>query len=275
MIVLHLVYTYLGYASFRKISHALEIILKDAMLRNIFQIALCHGHLTMGDPANESATSSNKTNSATSKKIYFNSSDSSDNDEKESITKSPEPVIHYPNETELFQACKEQTSSLKNVNFTLLSRIEQRLCERFKVTRFEQLGHGTFCNYIAQNENQLFHADTQFKLSSFESNNTNIIDRISFEDLEQFILQTLDRFTDQKYIEQIVCYHFQVKSFEQFGHGSFHSVFNAIKQSKKSKNISIHYESILFDEIPVLKQQLTKSSTSCRDGKSFDLKKHN
>ncbi|CAF0749457.1 unnamed protein product [Rotaria sordida] len=257
-----------NYSSFRKISHALDIISKDPMLRNIFQIAVCHGHLEIPDQTIQSKELPIKTQCNTNKKIYFHSSDSSDND-IELERKSLEPIIKHPNDNEIFQAFKEQISSLKIFTFTLLSRIEQRLCEKFKVTYFQELGHGTFNNYIAQNEQLLFSIDTKFKFSSSEydddnnNNNNNTICKISVEDLEQFILQILDRsIIDQQYIEQIICYHYQIESFEQLGHGSFRSIFNSIKQNKKSKNTSIHYECILFDEIPILKQTLNKTSKS-------------
>jgi hypothetical protein len=106
-------------------------------------------------------------------------------------------------------------------------------------------------NYIEQNEQLLFPMDTKFNLSSSEYNNTIPTVVIPFEDLENFILQALDH----QYIEQMICYHYQISSFEELGHGSFHSVFNSIKQNKKSLHTSIHYECIMFDEIPLLKQQ--------------------
>ncbi|CAF3462891.1 unnamed protein product [Rotaria sp. Silwood1] len=249
----------------REISQALDIISKDSMLRNIFQIAICHGNLEMLDQTNQSKQSSHKNKSNTSNKIYFHSSDSSDNDvelEIKSQTKSSEIVINHPNDNELLQAFREQFGSLKNITFTLLSRIEQRLCEKFHVIHFQELGHGTFTNYMTQNEQLLFPIDTKFQLSSSENNDNNPVFLISFEDLEQFILQILDRSTDEQYIEQIICYHYEIESFEQLGHGSFRSIFNSIKQKKKSKNTSTHFECALFDEIPILKQTLNKTSKS-------------
>ncbi|CAF4311132.1 unnamed protein product, partial [Rotaria sp. Silwood2] len=254
-----------SYTSFRKISHALDIISKDPMLRNIFQIAICHGNLEMPDQTIQSKQSSNKNQCNTSKKIYFNSSDSSDNDielETKPKIKPSEPVITHPNDSEILQAFKEQIGPLKMITFNLLSRIEQRLCEKFKVTHFQELGHGTFTDYIAQNEQLLFPIDIKFKFSSSECNDNKKTFIVLFEDLEQFILQILDRSTDQPYIEQVICYHYQIESFEQLGYGSFRSIFNSIKQNKKSQNTSIHYECILLDEIPILKQTLNKTSKS-------------
>jgi len=221
------------------------------MLKNIFQIAICHGHLTLPD---QTIQLSKKDKRMKNKKIYFDSSDS--DVELTKKIKSPEPIINHPNENEILQAFKEQMGSLKIITFNLLSRIEQRLCDKFQVTHFHELGYGTFMNYIQQNEQLLIPIDMKFNFSSSESNDTHHpIVIIPFEDLEQFILQALDRSTDQQYIEQIICYHFQIESFEQLGHGSYHSVLNIIQQNKKSKNTSIHYECIMFDEIPQLKQK--------------------
>jgi hypothetical protein len=236
---------YLDYPSFQKISQALQIIKSNPMLRNIFQIAICHGHLAIPDQTIQSKKPVKKTERVTSKKIYFESSDSE--------VESPEPVINHPNENEILQAFKEQIGAVKTISFTLLFRIEQRLCEKFKITHFHELGYGTFINYIQQNEQVLFPVDTKFHLSSSEVHDSHPTVVTSFEDLEQFILQALDRSIDQHYIEQIVCYHFQTESFEQLGHGSFRSVLNTIQQNKKSKNRFIHYECIMLDEIPLLK----------------------
>ncbi len=91
------------------------------MLRNIFQIAICHGHLAIPDQTIQSKKPVKKTERVTSKKIYFESSDSE--------VESPEPVINHPNENEILQAFKEQIGAVKTISFTLLFRIEQRLCE--------------------------------------------------------------------------------------------------------------------------------------------------
>jgi hypothetical protein len=221
------------------------------MLKNIFQIAICHGDLTLPDQK--------KNDHIKNKKIYFDSSDSEE--ELISKIKSPELVVvmNHPNEKELLQAFKEQINSLKIITFHLLSRIEQRLCEKFQVIHFYELGYGNFMNYIQQNEQLLFSIDTKFNFISSESNENHSKILIPFEDLEQFILQTLDRSIDQQYIEQIICYHFHIESFEQLGYGSYHSILNTIKQNKKTKNTSIHYECIMFDEIPLLKQKLKSS----------------
>ncbi|CAF1324301.1 unnamed protein product [Rotaria sp. Silwood1] len=69
-----------NYTSFRKISHALDIISKDSILRNILQMVICHGNLEMPDQTIQSKESSNTNMFNTSKKIYSNSSDSSYND---------------------------------------------------------------------------------------------------------------------------------------------------------------------------------------------------
>jgi hypothetical protein len=263
---------YLDYSSFRKISHALEIIAKDSMLRNIFHIAICHGHL--GLPPDQNIQSVNKTNRVTSKKIYFNSSDS-DVESTPPKTKSPQPVIHHRNENEILQAFKEQIGSIKIITFTLLSRIEQRLCEKFQTNHFHELGYGTFMNYLQQNQQLLFPADTKFNFASSESNDSSTTVVIPFEDVEQFILQALDRSIDQQYIEQMICYHFQIESFEQLGHGAFRSVFISIKQNKKSNNTSIHYECMMLDEIPMLKQKLNKPSKSFLKGiEYYFIQKH-
>ncbi|CAF1199024.1 unnamed protein product, partial [Rotaria magnacalcarata] len=245
-----------SYSSFRKIFQALDIILKDSMLRNMFQIAICHGKLDMPVRAIESKEASNK-----AKKIYFDSSDESDTEVK--LTKEPcERVVNHPSDNQLLQAFKEQIGSLKSLTFTLLTRIEQRLCEKFTVAQFHELGHDTFSNYIAQNEQLLFPMDIKFNLSSSECDDKHTTRLVSFEDLEQFIIQIIDRPTDQQYIEQMICYHYQVESFEQLGHGSFRSIFDAIKLNTKPKNTSIHYECLLFDEIPLIKQTLNKTSKS-------------
>lgn len=218
------------------------------MLRKIFQIALCHGQLTLPEP---SSIPSKKMDSVTNKKIYFDSSDSDEEEEEEEKL-----VIKHPNENEIFQAFKEQIDSLKMITFNFLFRIEQRLCEKFQVKNFHELGHGSFMNYIQQNEQLLFPMDAKFNFSSSESNEIHPTAAIiPFEDLEQFILQALDRSIDQQYIEQIICYHFQIESFEQLGHGLYRSVLNIIQQNKKSKNTSIHYECMMFDEIPLIKSK--------------------
>ncbi|CAM4781327.1 unnamed protein product [Rotaria magnacalcarata] len=245
-----------SYSSFRKIFQALDIILKDSMLRNMFQIAICHGKLDMPVRAIESKEASNK-----AKKIYFDSSDESDTEVK--LTKEPcERVVNHPSDNQLLQAFKEQIGSLKSLTFTLLTRIEQRLCEKFTVAQFQELGHDTFSNYIAQNEQLLFPMHIKFNLSSSGCDDKHTTRLVSFEDLEQFIIQIIDRPTDQQYIEQMICYHYQVESFEQLGHGSFRSIFDAIKLNTKPKNTSIHYECLLFDEIPLIKQTLNKTSKS-------------
>jgi hypothetical protein len=237
------------------------------MLRNIFHTAICHGHL--GLPSNQSIQSVNKTNRVTSKKIYFNSSDS---DVESAITtppktKSPQPpVIHQRNENEILQAFKDQIGSIKIITFSLLSRIEQRLCEKFQTNHFHELGYGAFINYLQQNQQLLFPADTKFNFASSESNDSSTTVVIPFEDVEQFILQAFDRSIDQQFIEQMICYHFRIESFEQLGHGAFRSVFNSIKENKKSNNTSIHYECIMLDEIPILKQKLNKPSKSFLKG---------
>lgn len=228
------------------------------MLRNIFQISICHGNLTLPNQTIQSKEITKK-----NKKIYFDSSDS--DEELISKVKSRESIINQPNENEILHAFKEQISSLKIITFNLLSRIEQRLCEKFKVTHFYELGYGTFMNYIQLNEQLLFSIDTKFNFITSKSNDSHPTIVIPFEDLEQFILQALDRTTDQQYIEQIICYHFQIESFEQLGHGSYRSVMDIIKQNKKSKNISIHYECMMFDEIPLLKQK----SKSFLEGTGF------
>ena len=196
------------------------------MLRNIFQIAICHGNLEVPDQPIKSTYLSNKKTCVTNKKIYFNSSDSSDNEIQlvtEPIIKSSETIINRPNENEVLQAFKEQIISLKVITFPLLSRIEQRLCEKFHVIYFHELGHGTFNNYLTQNEQLLFVNDPKFRFSFSEDNNNNNHAKsvVSFEDTEQFLLQAVDRSVDQQYIEQLACYHFQIQSFEQLGHGSF------------------------------------------------------
>jgi hypothetical protein len=233
---------YLDYSSFRKISHALQIIANDPTLRNIFQIAICHGHLAVPDQI----IPSNKHQSITNKKIYFDSSES----EVEST------INHHPDDNEILQVFKEQIGSLKIITFSSLSRIEQRLCEKFQLTHFHELGHGTFMNYIQQNERILFPIDAKFNFSSSsESNDQHPTMIIPFEDLEQFILQALNRSIDQKYLEQIICYHYQIESLEQLGHGSYRSILNTIEQNKKPKHRSMHYECMMFDEIPLLKQR--------------------
>ena len=237
------------------------------MLRNIFHIAICHGHLGLPNPSIQSV---NKSTRATGKKIYFDSSDS-DVELTTPKIKSPEPIINHPNENEILQAFKEQIGSLKIITFTLLSRIEERLCEKFQTKQFHELGYGTFMNYIQQNQQLLFSADTKFNFSSSESNDSSVTTVVPFEDLEQFILQAFDRSTDQQYIEQMSCYHFQIESFEQLGHGSFRSVFDSIKQNKKSNNTSIHYECILLDEIPGVKQKSNKPSKSFLEGTEYYL----
>jgi hypothetical protein len=215
----------------------LEIIIKDPLLKNIFQIAICHGELTLPDRSVDKTPN---------KKIYFNSSDS----DNESEIKLPDKVRNHPNENEILQAFKDQIGTLKIITFTLLSRIEQRLCEKFHVNHFHELGHGNFSHFIEQNEQFLFPMDTKFNLSSSECTDTKPTNVIPFDDLEQFILQAFDH----QNLEQMICYHYQIESFEQLGHGSFHSVVNSIKQNKKSINKSIHYECIMFDEIPLSKQ---------------------
>ncbi|CAF1202196.1 unnamed protein product [Adineta steineri] len=242
-------------SSFRKISHALQIITKDSMLKNIFQIALCHGNLTIPPPPppDKPAPTTDRT---ISKKIYFNSS--SDSDIEIEVTpkiKSSERVINYPNEKDILQEFKEQINSLKQITFNLLYRIEQRLCEKFQVKNFQELGQGTFMDYIQRNEQLLFPVNIKFELfsSKLHENNNNSITTIPYEDIEQFILQTLNKSTDQQNIEQMICYHFQIESFEQLGHGTFPTLFNSIKQKKKLHHTSIHYECLMLDEIPIIK----------------------
>jgi hypothetical protein len=233
------------------------------MLRNIFQIAICHGRLASSDQTAELAA---KNNHVTAKKTYFNSSDSSDSDVEVTTkkNKSPEPVVTRPTENEMLQAFKEQLGSLSTITFTLLSRIEQRLCEKFKVSRFDELEYGSFMNYIEQNEKLLFPVNTTFNFSSFESNENHSTVLISLEDLKQFISQALDKSIDQQYTEQLICYHFHIESFEQLGHGSFRSIINSINQ--KPKHTCIHYECFMFDEIPLLKQVSNKTSRSYLEG---------
>ena len=237
-----------SYASFRKISHALQIITDDPILRNIFQIAISHGRLASSDQI-MSTTKKHQSNS--NKKIYFDSSDSEG-----------ELTNDHPDENEIIRVFQEQIGSLKVLTFASLSRIEQRLCEKFQVTHFHELGHGTFMNYIQQNEQVLFPSDTKFTLStSVESNDKPPAVTVPFEELEQFIFQASDRSMDQKYLEQIICYHYQIQSLDQLGYGSYRSILNTIEQNKKSKNLSVHYECMMFDEIPLLKQ----STKSCTD----------
>ena len=123
-------------------------------------------------------------------------------------------------------------------------------------------------NYLTQNEQLLFVNDPKFRFSfSEDNNNNNAKPVVSFEDTEQFLLQAVDRSADQQYIEQLACYHFQIQSFEQLGHGSFRSVYNSVKQNQKSKMTSLHYECIMFDEIALLKQTLNRASRSFLEGK--------
>lgn len=235
----------------------MSIISKDSMLRNIFQIALCQGKLEVPEKKTiNSKESSNQNNCPGNNKIYFESSEESEGEVKIK-EESPDRKINHPNENELLQAFKEQIGSLKKINFTLLSRIEQRLCEKFKVIQFDELGYGTFNNYVALNEQVLFSNDIKFNLSSSETNDNKTL--ISYEELEQFILQTLHRSIDPKHIEQMVCYHYQIECFEQLGHGSFRSIFDSIKNNRKSKNTSIHYECMISNEIPLCKQALSQS----------------
>ncbi|UJR23006.1 hypothetical protein I4U23_026032 [Adineta vaga] len=238
--------------SYRKISHALEIIVKDSVLRNIFQIAVCHGNLTMLDSNVQSRT---KIDRVVGKKTYFNSSDS----ETEPVTtlkkKSSEHVINHPNENEILREFKEQINSLKTITFSLLSRIEQRLCEKFKVTQFQELGHSTFMNFIQRNEQFLFPTDCQFNFSSSKSNDNTSTILVPLEDVEQFIFQAFKKSRDQQNLEQMICYHFRVETFQQLGHGSFHSVVNIIQQKQQSKTNSVHYECIMLTEIPFNNQK--------------------
>ena len=243
---------YLDHVSFRKISRALQTIKKDSILRSIFQIAICHGRLALPD---QTMPLPEKKKPVTNKKIYFSSSESDMELPTPSKPKSPEPVINRPNENEILQAFKEQIGSLKMLTFASLSRIEQRLCEKFQVTHFQELNHGSFMNYIQQNEQLLFSVDTKFNLSLSECTNTSPTVVVPFDDLEQFILQALARSSNQEHIEQIINYHFQIESFQQLGYGSFRSVFDSIKQNKKPNNTSIHYECIMLDEIPLPKQK--------------------
>ncbi|CAF1197482.1 unnamed protein product [Adineta steineri] len=241
-------------SSFRKISHALQIITKDSMLKNIFQIALCHGNLTVPPPPPDKPAS--KTDRTISKKIYFNSSSDSDIEiEVKPKIKSSERIINYPDEKDILQEFKEQINSLKQITFNLLYRIEQRLCEKFQVKNFHDLGQGAFIDYIQRNEQLLFPVNIKFELfsSKFHENNNNSITTIPYEDIEQFILQTFNKSTDQQNIEQMICYHFQIESFEQLGHGTFHALFNSIKQKKKLHHTSIHYECLMLDELPIIK----------------------
>ena len=242
----------LDYASFRKIYQVLQVIVDDPALRNIFQIAICRGHLSLPD-------SPMKAKPTTNKKIYFESSDSSDSEVESPVT------VNYPDQTQIFRAFKEQLGASDILTFTSLATIEQRLCEKFQITEFSQLGQGTFLHFVQQHESTLFAVDTKFHFAS-SSNSPDIHSTtiVPFEDLEQFILQARNRPIEQKYLEEMICYHYQVELFEQLGHGSYRSVINTVRQNNKPMNLSIHYECLMFNEIPLLEQQ-SKSSLNKRE----------
>ncbi|CAF1164398.1 unnamed protein product [Adineta ricciae] len=249
-----------NFVAFRKVSDALQIITKDSMLRNIFQIAICRGNLTLPD---SNIRSLRRTDHAVAKKIYFSSSDS----EPEATTPSskaelPKSAKNQPSEHEIIRELKEQMSSLKSLSFTLLSRIEQRLCERFQVTIFQDLGYGSFMNFVQQNEQLLFPAEFQFNFSSIQSNGIKPAVLVPLEEIEQFILHTNDRLINEQCLQQMICYHFHIETFEQLGYGSFHSVLSTIKQQQSIKRTFVHYECTMLDELPLIKQ---KSNLNIQD----------
>ena len=137
----------------------------------------------------------------------------------------------------------------------MLSRIEQRLCERFQVTIFQDLGYGSFTNFIQQNEQLLFPTEFQFNFSSIKSNETKPAVLVPLEEIEQFLLHTSDRSIDEQCLQQMVCYHFHIETFEQLGYGSFHSVLSTIKQQQSIKRAFVHYECTMLDELPLIKQK--------------------
>lgn len=249
----------LDYSSFRKISQALQVISDDPSLRNIFQIAICQGHLTVPDSTTASKECSTKTKATANTKIYFDSSDSEE--ESAPTSQSAEPTINHPDATQILHAFKEQLNGLESITFASLAHIERRVCERFQVNDFHQLGQGTFLHFIQQHESTLFSKDAKFHFAS--SSNCDDIHptaMVAFEDLEQLILQARHRSIEEKYLEEIICYHYQIESFEQLGYGSYRSVMNTIRQNNKSMNLSIHYECLMFDEMPLLEQRSKLSS---------------
>ena len=223
------------YSSFKKLTHALQVIIKDSMLRNLFQIALCRGRVTT-QPEPPPPT-------VLPKKIYFSSSEESSEDEKEVIKKI------LPSEQEILQAFKDQIGSLKSLNFKHLSRIEQRLCEKYQMKSFEEFHQGSFMKYLEQHDQVLFSSDMTLNLISSKSQEKTmmITKNITREDLEQFLRQAKEKTTDRSELEQLVNYHFQVQSFEQCGYGSLQSMINSIEEKQFSSSTDHHYECLIVD----------------------------
>lgn len=201
------------------------------MLVNIFQIAICHGQLDQ----TKIERSKKSEPTVSNKKIYFDSSES-DNDEPKKI---------LPNQNELIQEVQQQMNGLKSLNLSFLSRIEQRLCEKFQVKYFHELNHGTFLDFLQKNQPNLISSEMKFQLANTEKS----FEQFSFDELEQYIVHVSDPTID---IEQMICYHFRVQSFEQLGHGSYQSVINQIKQKSKPKLPFLHYESLVLNETSFL-----------------------
>ena len=228
------------------------------MLRNIFQIALCQGRLTLPDRDLEPAQVTLPRAQGTSTKVYFHSSDSETDETPDAVHVAAKPLARV-NEDDIVQAFKEQLGSLRALTFPLLSRIEQRLCEKFAVARFEDLTHGTFTAFIEQHEPSLFPVDMRFNVGSFASHDATAQLVIPLKDVEDFIRQALRKSIDHATIEPLLCYHFHVESFAHLGYGSFRSVLDAMQSSSASPTSSIHYECILCVEVPLLQQQLCGS----------------
>ena len=211
----------------------------------------------MPDETTEPAHVTTAPAQATAKKTYFDSTDSADSEGEET----PEvehvavkPVVTRVKEDDIVQAFKEQLGSLRTLTFTLLSRIEQRLCEKFAVARFDDLTFGTFTTFIDQHESLLFPVDMRFNVSSSTPPETKAQLVIPLKDVEEFIRQALHKSIDQATIEHLLCYHFHVESFAHLGHGSFRSVLDAMQSSSVSSASSTHYECILCAELPLLQQ---------------------
>ena len=241
------------------------------MLRNIFQIALCHGRLAQSETPVLSVQEVDRTARVNNKKIYFSSSSSSDASDHEMETTQETPpevnVIVPPirlSEEEMLRALKEQMGSLQTLTFAHLARMEQRLCEQYGVQHFEDLSHGTFLKYIEQNEQSLFSDQTSFQLVSSsreESRPTRQI--VSREELNQFLLHAREKLFDQPSVEPLLCYHFQVQSVEELGYGTFRSIWDSLEEEGKPIDSDIHYECLVVDDLVLTEQ----ASNSAVDGK--------
>ena len=260
----------LDYSVFRKLFHALNIIAKDTMLRNIFQIALCHGRLAQSEPSVPAVAEVSRPARASNKKIYFSSSSSSDSSSDEAMETTREspveasvilPARTRPSEEEMLRGFKEQLGSLQTLTFAHLSRIEQRLCEHYGVRHFEELDHGTLLKFIEQHERSLFSDQTRFHLASSSAKES--CPTIAREELERFLLQAREKQFDQPSIEPLTCYHFQVQSVEELGYGTFRSIWNSLEENRKSINSDVHYECLVVDELTLVKQ----AEQSIRAGK--------